>query len=60
MRAYAKQRPVTLVLLVSTQNYKGKFRTYCANLGELDYLDQIVIGIDRANQQEYAHALDFL
>ena len=24
VRAYAKQRPVTLVLLVSTQNYKGK------------------------------------
>ena len=27
-------------------------------LQELDYLDQIVIGIDRANQQEYV--LDFL
>ena len=60
VRAYAKQRPVTLVLPSLYSELQGKALEHIVQiLGGLDYLDQIVIGIDRANQQEYAHALDF-
>ena len=60
VRAYAKQRPVTLVLPSLYSELQGKALEHIVQiLRELDYLDQIVIGIDRANQQEYAHALDF-
>ena len=52
VRAYAKQRPVTLVLPSLYSELQGKALEHIVQiLGELDYLDHIVVGIDRANQE---------
>tara|TARA_E500000178_G_scaffold68199_1_gene65649 strand:- start:1244 stop:4213 length:2970 start_codon:yes stop_codon:yes gene_type:complete len=60
VRAYAKQRPVTLVLpSLYSELQSQALERIVQILGELDYLDQIVVGIDRANEQEYCHALEF-
>ena len=60
VRAYAKQRPVTLVLPSLYSELQGKaLGNIVQILSELDYLDQIIIGIDRATQEEYSHALEF-
>ena len=60
VRAYAKQRPVTLVLPSLYSELQGKaLGNIVQILSELDYLDQIIIGIDRATKEEYSHALEF-
>ena len=59
VRAYAKQRPVTLVLPSLYSELQGKaLGNIVQILSELDYLDQIIIGIDRATQScpAFGHA----
>ena len=60
IRKHAKQSPITLVLPSLYSELQGEALGRIVQiLAELDYIDHIVIGIDRANEAEYRHALEF-
>lgn len=58
--AFAKTRPMTLVLpcLYSELAHPALARIV-DELKEVPYLDQVVIGLDRATEDEYRHALEY-
>jgi glucosyl-3-phosphoglycerate synthase len=60
LEAFKKKRPMTLVLPSLYSELQGDALTNIVKeLSKVTYLDEIVIGLDRANETEYRHALQF-
>ena len=60
VRKYTKQSPVSLVLPSLYSELQGDALPRIVQiLSEMDYINQIIIGLDRASLDEYKHALDF-
>lgn len=60
LREFAKKRPMALILPSLYSEIQTKaLPAIVEELKAVDYLGEIVIGLDRANQKEYEHALDF-
>lgn len=60
LREFSKTRPMCLVLPSLYSELQGDALTNIVDeLSKVDYLDEIVIGLDRASEAEYRHALDF-
>lgn len=57
---FSKQRPMSLILPSLFSELEGKaLPDIIAQLKDVPYLSEIVIGLDRANLDEYKHALNF-
>lgn len=57
---FRKRRPMALVLPSLYSELQGPaLSSIVDEISNVPYLDQIVVGLDRANQQEYQHALEF-
>lgn len=57
---FSKKRPMGLILPSLFSELEGvALPQIIKHLSQVPYLSQIVIGLDRANQQEYQHALKF-
>ncbi|MER2492240.1 glycosyl transferase [Catenovulum sediminis] len=57
---FAKVRPLSLVLPSLYSELQGPaLKNIVEHLCEVPYLNQIVIGLDRATEDEYRHALEF-
>ncbi|MDN3653358.1 glycosyl transferase [Thalassotalea ponticola] len=60
LTSFAKQRPMGLVLPSLYSELQTEALPHIVDeIAKVPYLSQIVIGLDRANQQEYQHALQF-
>lgn len=60
LRQFAKSRPMTLVLPALFSELEGAaLPNIVQELSKVDYLQQIVIGLDRATEEQYRHALEF-
>jgi len=60
LREFSKVRPMTLVLPSLYSELEGPALPNIVNeLSKVDYLDEIVIGLDRASEAEYEKALKF-
>lgn len=60
LRQFSKIRPMGLVLPSLYSELEGDALVkIVAELAKVDYLDEIVIGLDRATKKEYRHALEF-
>ena len=60
VRKFTKQSPVSLVLPSLYSELQGDALPRIVQiLSEMDYINQIIIGLDRASLDEYKHALDF-
>ncbi|MEM1433190.1 MAG: glycosyl transferase [Pseudomonadota bacterium] len=60
LRGFAARRPMTLVLpSLYSELAQPALTRILDELMDADYLTQIVIGLDRASQEEYEHALRF-
>ena len=60
LQRFAKRRPMTLVLPSLYSELEGEaLPNIVQELSQVDYLDQIVIGLDRATQAQYQNALRF-
>lgn len=60
LRRFSKVRPMTLVLPSLYSELEGEaLPRIVEHLGKVNYLSEIVIGLDRANEEQYRHALDF-
>lgn len=58
--AFAKERPMALVLPSLYSELQGPaLANIIEEIKKIPYLNQIVIGLDRANQDEFKHALEF-
>jgi len=58
---FSKQRPLSLVLPSLYSELSGPaLANIVKELAKVSYLSEIVIGLDRANKEEYQHALGFL
>ena len=56
----AKQRPMGLVLPSLYSELEGPALAHIVEvLSQVPYLSQIVIGLDRADREQYAHALHY-
>lgn len=57
---FRKHRPMALVLPSLYSELQGPaLSDILDEIAEVPYLDQIVVGLDRANEAEYRHALEF-
>ena len=57
---FRKRRPMALVLPSLYSELEGPALSHIiSEIAEVPYLDQIVVGLDRANEAEYRHALEF-
>ncbi len=57
---FRKARPMSLVLPSLYSELEGPaLRNIVRELAKVPYLEQIVIGLDRANEQQYRHALGY-
>ncbi len=57
---FAKTRPMALVLpCLYSELAQPALRTIVQELAQAEYVSHIVIGLDRANAQEYQHALEY-
>ena len=57
---FRKRRPMALVLPSLYSELQGPaLSAMLDEIAEVPYLDQIVVGLDRANEAEYRHALQF-
>ncbi|MGJ8654549.1 MAG: alpha-amylase family glycosyl hydrolase [Opitutaceae bacterium] len=57
---FRKHSPMALVLPSLYSELQGPaLSSILDEIAEVPYLDQIVVGLDRANEQEYRHALEF-
>jgi len=57
---YAKVRPMSLVLPSLYSELQGSaLSTIVDHLASVPYLNEIVIGLDRASEDDYRHALEF-
>ena len=60
LRQFSKSRPMCLVLPSLYSELEGDaLANIVQELSKVDYLDEIVIGLDRATEEEYRHALEF-
>ncbi|MFT7184801.1 MAG: glucosyl-3-phosphoglycerate synthase [Pseudohongiellaceae bacterium] len=60
LRSFSKQRPMSLILPSLFSELEGDaLPTIVHHLKGADYLSEIVIGLDRANETQYRHALKF-
>lgn len=60
LREFSQRRPMTLVLpCLYSELAQPALSRIVDELKGADYLTQIVIGLDRANAEQYAHALEF-
>lgn len=57
---FSRQRPMTLVLPCLYSELQGPALSHIVDeLAEVPYLDEVVIGLDRASAEEYRHARRF-
>ncbi len=57
---FSKTRPMGLILPSLYSELEGDALSNIVNeIAKVDYLDEIVIGLDRASEAEYRHALEF-
>ncbi len=57
---FRKRRPMALVLPSLYSELQGPaLSAILDEIAEVPYLDQVVVGLDRANESEYRHALEF-
>lgn len=57
---FRKHRPMALVLpSLYSELQMPALSSILEEIAEVPYLDQIVVGLDRANEKEYRHALEF-
>jgi glucosyl-3-phosphoglycerate synthase len=60
LKEFSKVRPMTLILPSLYSELEGEALPNIVNeLSKVDYLDEIIIGLDRATEQEYIQALEF-
>ncbi len=60
LMGFRKERPMSLVLPSLYSELEGPaLKNIVKELAKVPYLEQIVIGLDRANEQEYRHALEY-
>lgn len=60
LRRFSKTRPMGLILpSLYSELEQPALKTIVEQLKKVDYLDQIVIGIDQADEKQYRHALEF-
>lgn len=60
LRKFAKSRPMSLVLPSLYSELEGEaLPNIVKHLSKVDYLSQIVIGLDQANESQYKQALNF-
>lgn len=60
LNAFKAKRPMALVLPSLFSELEGEALPKIVDeLSQVDYLDEIVIGLDRANEEQYRHALEF-
>ena len=60
LRQFAKTRPMSLVLPSLFSELEGEaLPNIVQELTKVDYLDEIVVGLDRATHDQYKHALEF-
>ena len=60
LRKFSKQRPMSLILPSLFSELEGEaLPNIITHLEGADYLSEIVIGLDRANEEQYRHALKF-
>jgi glucosyl-3-phosphoglycerate synthase len=60
LRGFSKQRPMSLILPSLFSELEGEaLPKIVSHLEGADYLSEIVIGLDRANEAQYRHALKF-
>ena len=57
---FRKRRPMAVILPSLYSELQGPaLSSIVDELAEVPYLDQVIVGLDRANEAEYRHALDF-
>ncbi|GAA3961014.1 glycosyl transferase [Allohahella marinimesophila] len=60
LRRFAKSRPMALVLpCLYSELATEAMPNILSHLQKVDYLEEIVIGLDRATEDQYHHALEF-
>ncbi|MEH6449191.1 MAG: glycosyl transferase [Oleispira sp.] len=60
LRGFSKKRPMSLILPSLFSELEGDaLPNIVKHLEDADYLSEIVIGLDRANEEQYRHALKF-
>ena len=60
LMSFRKARPMSLVLPSLYSELEGPaLKNIVHELGKVPYLDQAVIGLDRANEEQYRHALEY-
>jgi glucosyl-3-phosphoglycerate synthase len=60
LREFSKKRPMSLILPSLFSELEGDaLPNIVKHLEDADYLSEIVIGLDRANEEQYRHALKF-
>jgi len=60
LRRFAPVRPMALVLPSLYSELEGEALSHIVSeLSEVDYITEIIIGLDRANADQYRHALEF-
>lgn len=60
LREFSKKRPMSLILPSLFSELEGDaLPNIVKHLKNADYLSEIVIGLDRANEEQYRHALTF-
>lgn len=60
LTAFSKQRPMSLILPSLFSELEGEaLPNIIHHLQDVPYLNEIVIGLDRANETQYKHALKF-
>lgn len=60
LKSFSKIRPMSLVLPSLYSELEGEALANIVNeLSQVDYLSEIVIGLDRADEQQYRKALEF-
>jgi glucosyl-3-phosphoglycerate synthase len=57
---FSRKRPMTLILPSLYSELEGEaLPNIVSELGKVNYLSEIVIGLDRADEEQYRHALQF-
>jgi glucosyl-3-phosphoglycerate synthase len=60
LRTFSKTRPMGLILPSLYSELEGDaLANIVQEISHVDYLSEIVIGLDRANEEQYRHALEF-
>jgi glucosyl-3-phosphoglycerate synthase len=60
LRTFSAKRPMTLILPSLFSELEGEALPNIVNeISKVDYLSEIVIGLDRADEEQYRHALQF-